>query len=603
MSRAQKINVTIILAIVAAALCLSALAYAPNTEISAYAETLDITLTDSISATATHYSPETGEDAVVTIPTHTGFYVNSIKIDGTEIVEAIYSETPNISDPNFNATAQTYTFPNVTVSHTVAVTYAAKTYNLIVNTNGADNVINNTQCAAFSMVELAAPVRAGFVFQYWELHGAEFNMIMPAENITIKAIWAPATDTLYAVKFYKRNNIELNTYNSTNESTLDSKVFNTLYEEIVEDELTLYGTTNTPTNFTVDEYKYDRFVYRADLSVTSSTIDPKGKTVLSIYYSQGEREMIFDCTGGTKIDSISVMPGKAISAPAEVPQKTGYAFAAWYEVNRPSAYIFNTMPGNDLYLEAHWTALEGISYTVKYYKELANSNKYEEVLEDRITNLTATAGETITYTAEASKYVDYSLQRSKSTLTVTIAGDGTSVVSVYYDVTSYTITLNPGKGELEDTIRSAKYGESVSYPAPTRVGYTFGGWQYSGSAVLDGAYAYHKSITLDAKWVANSYVVQFDSNGGSVVDSQTVSYGDQITAPETAPEKANYEFEGWYLDEACTEAVDFETLTVSENTVIYANWTPNITNLLIICGVIFVLLSLAAVVLIHLARR
>ena len=66
--------------------------------------------------------------------------------------------------------------------------------------------------------------------------------------------------------------------------------------------------------------------------------------------------------------------------------------------------------------------------------------------------------------------------------------------------------------------------------------------------------------------------VTFDSQGGSSVDGVTgLSYGSKVTKPAD-PARENYEFLGWYEDDAGTTPWDFGTDTVTENTTLYAKW-------------------------------
>ena len=67
--------------------------------------------------------------------------------------------------------------------------------------------------------------------------------------------------------------------------------------------------------------------------------------------------------------------------------------------------------------------------------------------------------------------------------------------------------------------------------------------------------------------------VNFNSNQGTAVDSQFVTVGDKVVKPAD-PTKEGYTFTGWFTDEDCTNAYDFETVvddTKSEFT-LYAGW-------------------------------
>ncbi len=73
-----------------------------------------------------------------------------------------------------------------------------------------------------------------------------------------------------------------------------------------------------------------------------------------------------------------------------------------------------------------------------------------------------------------------------------------------------------------------------------------------------------------------SFTVTFDTNGGSTVSSQTIEEGNKVTRPQN-PTKADdenyfYDFAGWYTDQACTQAFDFDT-SITAATTLYAKWT------------------------------
>ena len=70
--------------------------------------------------------------------------------------------------------------------------------------------------------------------------------------------------------------------------------------------------------------------------------------------------------------------------------------------------------------------------------------------------------------------------------------------------------------------------------------------------------------------IVENYSVTFKSNGGSSVSNQTVSKGGMAAKPSD-PTRDGYTFTGWYTDQACTKAYDFNT-AVTQSFTLYAGW-------------------------------
>lgn len=81
--------------------------------------------------------------------------------------------------------------------------------------------------------------------------------------------------------------------------------------------------------------------------------------------------------------------------------------------------------------------------------------------------------------------------------------------------------------------------------------------------------SWHSTVYISSG--TNLYLVQFNSNGGSVVPSQSVAAGAKVTEPDD-PTKEDYTFDGWYSDLALTDAWTFATDTVSGDLMLYAKW-------------------------------
>ena len=114
---------------------------------------------------------------------------------------------------------------------------------------------------------------------------------------------------------------------------------------------------------------------------------------------------------------------------------------------------------------------------------------------------------------------------------------------------TYTVTFNTTGGSKVES-QEVKYGRLVTRPAdePTRTGYLFDGWYMNGEPFPFNSYQVYDDLTIQARWKANNLTVTFDPNGGTVeYNTKVITYGVSYVLP--TPERANYVFDGWYLDE------------------------------------------------------
>lgn len=93
-----------------------------------------------------------------------------------------------------------------------------------------------------------------------------------------------------------------------------------------------------------------------------------------------------------------------------------------------------------------------------------------------------------------------------------------------------------------------------------------------GSATITAKVASGKTYkcNVTVKSDKPSYVVSFNSNGGSLVESQVVIKGGTVTKPED-PTKEGYIFSGWYTDEILNDEFSFDYQIASDIS-LYAKW-------------------------------
>jgi len=97
-------------------------------------------------------------------------------------------------------------------------------------------------------------------------------------------------------------------------------------------------------------------------------------------------------------------------------------------------------------------------------------------------------------------------------------------------------------------------------------------WDNNSHAMTWGS-SYSGMKLISVSIVNLGRTVTFDSNGGSPVAAQTVTYGDTVSKP-TDPTKSGYTFTGWFSDAALNTEYDFAA-HVTANITLYAKWkTP-----------------------------
>ena len=195
-----------------------------------------------------------------------------------------------------------------------------------------------------------------------------------------------------------------------------------------------------------------------------------------------------------------------------------------------------------------------------------------------------------------------SVRASALNSAVSTSNQSATLVAVWAPI-NYTITYNLNGGKIGNSsvnpTQTYNYETDVyignyttggtAYTVPSKTGYTFVGWKYTGNTVgywtKDNVYPnqYHKgvsehgNITLTAQWTPITYTVSYNANGGSgAPSSQTKTYGVNLTLSSTKPTRTGYTFSGWNTNSGGTGTSYSAggTYTGNANLTLYAKWTP-----------------------------
>ena len=178
--------------------------------------------------------------------------------------------------------------------------------------------------------------------------------------------------------------------------------------------------------------------------VTSLSFSAERSKITYLYPKiEGGFWLTFDSNGGT-YTSPKFCAGTA-SAPTE-PTKYGYDFVGWYDKDLTTEADFSTIT-SACTLHAKWTARTDTKYTVVYWYENADDDGYSY---HDSTTMTGTTGEQ-TAAAAAAAEPGFTAPENEDIEQQAIAGDGSTIVNVYYTRNVYEVRFYAGENEYDAT--------------------------------------------------------------------------------------------------------------------------------------------------------
>ena len=209
------------------------------------------------------------------------------------------------------------------------------------------------------------------------------------------------------------------------------------YQQNVSDDKYTLVVTETKKGYTESAVgdslakSYDGF-YKL-LYDTTTTIAADNSTEVEIYYDRYYYLMNFDLDGGYGVEPIYARYGAPISVGE--PTKPGYSFGGWSEE------IPKTMPASNTSYKASWK-IGTSGFTVVFWYENADDDGYS--VAGTYTPANVEPGTTVksddykdqSFTGRDNQYFTYNADKAE---TVTVNGDGSTVLNVYYTRNTYTL--------------------------------------------------------------------------------------------------------------------------------------------------------------------
>ncbi|GLC87627.1 InlB B-repeat-containing protein [Lysinibacillus piscis] len=307
----------------------------------------------------------------------------------------------------------------------------------------------------------------------------------------------------------------------------------------------------------------------------------------AILYAKWERalyQVTFHTNGGTAVAEQSIVYEGMVNEPAE-PTRAGSTFTGWYTAADTKWDFMNDKVTDEITLYAKWTKNNyKVTFNVDGGTETAEQTiAYEGTVNEPSAPIRI--GHTFAgwYTAADTKW-DFT--NDKVTDEITLYAKWTK--------NNYKVTFNT---DGMDTVaeQSIAYEGMIDEPsAPIRIGHTFAGWYKEMNFITKWNFAIDKvtnHLTLYAKWLVNespppsisppiderqeTYIIEFNTNGGTTVASQKQDKNNKLTEPPI-PTKTGYIFAGWYTDSVFNNKWDFSTNTVERNVILYAKWIEHV---------------------------
>ncbi len=375
--------------------------------------------------------------------------------------------------------------------HTHEVTFLAN--GGVFASNEEDNVTYSVEYGASVPSEI--PEKQGYDFAGWT---PEFPSSMPDSDLEFTAVWAPSTNTPYAVKIYKQNADD------------DGYSCETLER---------FGTTDSPVSVlpeSLENIDLEYFNFVPEMSVTEGVISPDGSTELSLYFDREVFTVTFDFNdGATEGITAQYKYGQTIVAP-EPPAVEGYSPQGWYDGD---TLFENVCAGNANYTLAWAPNPHCIIFDTDGGNYIGNGNY--------------NYGETVIAPRTPVK-TGYEFLGWSPKLPETMPDEDITVTAQWRRITYYaTFCID---GEVIET-REYYYDDAVTAPeVESREGYDF---EWLGLQTKMPA----ENITVNGVYTIKSYKVSYYADGVKIFED-TVTYGERVPVP-ASPNKAGFIFSGW----------------------------------------------------------
>lgn len=314
-------------------------------------------------------------------------------------------------------------------------------------------------------------------YAQWETdHAAWETAIVAWQTPTISAIdvayaeqqvelWGPRLIKLAAVKTHLDAAIKMCTIDSADASKYDAERWEAYSKSFAYAQKVSTSFNASTTMRTQVREAMNNLIYNWKRLIANPVV-----TVTFTFTVNGETHAVLTGNQGDPVDLSSI---EAPAAPV------GMHFVGWGNV--PATF------DADATFEAQFANNTDTKYTVNVYN-MDTTGNYPATPDSTYQGAGET-NSTADITADAVAAEGFSLDSAKSTLTGTIAADGSLVLKVYYSRNKYTLTVDGVASEVY-------YGAAVSVAEPSKEHYTFAGWEPELPDTMPAS-----DLTLVSQWI------------------------------------------------------------------------------------------------------
>ena len=488
------------------------------------------------------------------------FDLNGGESEAISNITADYnSDVTKPADPTrtgytFNGWDPEFTGKVPAANTTYVAQWTVNQYTITFDTDGGSEIDPITQDYASAITAPENPAKTGYTFKAWD---KEIPANMPAENITIKAIWqinqytvtfdsnggtevapitqdyasgitAPTAPTRVGYEFAgwdKEIPATMPAEDLTLTAQWTAKKFiykftkkdnkDNVASDVIEIEQTFDAAVvmPTPEQLNWEGHTFDKYV-----ETVPETVTEEGAKTFTAQYNINQYEVTF-LVDGKEYKKYSLDYGSTITCPENQPTKDGWVFIGWN-----SDYKGETVPDFDVTYTAQWE-LDVVKVRFVFWD--GNTKEYEYK-----------PGAEITEIPEVPAREGYTFKGwDKEIPDVVPETGGILVITAQWSINKYAVYFIANKKTVYSAI--LPYGSEIVAPeAPEVEGYTFVGWTPEVDATVPARTVYYEAV-----YEVNTYKVTYYLND-EVVNVAEVKYGEAIPAYEPTVEEG-MKFDGW----------------------------------------------------------